>query len=197
MKKIQKYESFEDAYEKLKNKNFRFLTFNEDLREIELLTVENNDEILAYAVLQKAENMKKDLYIKLVENLKWDISSEKYLIEILYEDLEDPICDDDETIDEAIDEINEELKKAKNKLKVLKKSLKAYKRKDFYYVAYVEAIPQNDGNGTMIAEYIKNNYRNTVLIASGYKEDRDKPFKFWVKMGYTNTNYSSMLIQNP
>lgn len=188
---IYKYNSLEEGVcRKLKENSFRFLTFDEDLGEIEVLTIEDNDKVLAYAILQKAEDLKSNFYKKLVGNLKIDICFEKYNIEALEEELEESdICIED------IEEIKEELQYSKCKLKTLKRALTIYKRKEFYYLSYMEAIPHNRGNGTLLVDYIKNNYKNIVIIASGYEEDEDKPRFFWEKQGFTNTNYSSMLLQ--
>lgn len=43
---------------------------------------------------------------------------------------------------------------------------------------YIESVPHNQGNGTLMAKYIKNNYKNIVILASGYEDDKDKPLQF-------------------
>lgn len=142
-------------------------------------------------MLKKATDLKKYFYEDLVGNLDCDIYWEEFNIEVLEEEIMEA-----DTTEEDAEYFNEELKESIKKLEILEEALDVYNEKDFYYLMYMEAIPHNQGNGTLLFEYINNNYKNIVLLASGYKENRDRPLEFWEKQGFTHSNFSSMLLNN-
>lgn len=192
MKKIYKYKSLgKKISNKLKNENFRFLNFDEKLGKIEILTIEEDNRILAYAILKKATDLRKNYYEDLIKNLDYDIYWEKFNIEALKEEIIEPdTTEDDENY------FKEELEESKNKLDVFIEALDIYNKKEFYYLIGMEAVPCNEGNGTLLFEYIKNNYKNIVMIVSGCEENRDKSLEFFKKQGFTHSNCSSMLLNN-
>lgn len=182
MKKVIRYDKLtKELIDRLNAESFKFLKFHEGIKNIEIITVENDGHILAYSILEHANYMNSDFYYNLVDSLVDDIEAITDEIDNIHESARLGCLD------------SELLEIDKSKLKVLEKGLELLTSNDFYYISYMECIPVREGNGRLLVEYIKEHYKNTILIASGYTSStKDCSTDFWIKNGYEHSGVMMM-----
>lgn len=169
MKEIKHYYVLnEELIKRLNSRAFKFVKFSSDIKNIDLITIEEDSIIEGYAILEHSNNMNQDFYMDITSEIQ-----DKYLEVNEYNIIQTRI------------ENLELLNNTKEVLNILKE-------KNFYYISYLECIPSNKGNGAKIVEYIKENYKKTILIPSGYTFD-DSSKEFWRKQGYKQ---ASLLMFN-
>lgn len=183
MKKIIRYDKLtKELIDRLNAESFKFLKFHEGIKNVEIITIENDSHILAYSILEHANHMNSDFYYNLVDSIIEDIEVLTDELDNIHESIK-LRCPDSELLEIG-----------KSRLSVLEKGLELLTKKDFYYIPYMECIPAREGNGRLLVEYIKEHYKNTILIASGYTSStQDCSTDFWIKNGY---EYSGAMMMS-
>lgn len=144
-----------DLSDELNSKGFRFVEFNSYMENIELAVMKEDDDIVGYALLERADKMNQDLYMDMLYGAEDDCMA-----------LEEGSCDI-------------------NYLNLNRELLTILKNKDFYYLSYMEILEQYQGKGcgSILASKVKDKYHKIVLVASGYTEENTSK-DFWIKQGY-------------
>lgn len=210
MKKIKIYKGVDtNLANKLNSIGFRFVEFNEAMKNIDLITIEKNDNILGYSILENSSDINQGFYIDLLDEIEYRCSEkedELYLYEELKKDMSlssTPLIYekfDKEEIDRAKMEltrndvsIDAQILNKKETLSLFNTALELLRNQDCYYISYMESIPTFNGNGTIMVDYIKNNYPKTILIPSGYSPEESSRV-FWEKQGYKNAELLMFFI---